>query len=188
MRTTPPFPHTSSWRDARLKAQGQLHLPFTVFLRHVDEPNLRNRTRKPTVEYNEVWIKKNSPLTKTKKHTGPTKEVGHANSDGLVTQRLWWIQNGSRNSRRSDHVTLEFVPAIINKSNVPSRVSVYNANHLQTYRFPLADSWHFGNWSICGLMHLWTALSPLLYTSRSDTYCNNTKNVNHNSIHWSFNI
>jgi hypothetical protein len=48
---------------------------------------------------------------------------------------------GSSNSRRlQNHVALEFVRAIINKSNLPSRVSAHNADYAQTDRFPQAKS------------------------------------------------
>jgi len=96
-----------------------------------------------------------APVRKrTKQNTGATKEVGHANGEGSVTQRLRWIQNGSRNSRQlQNHVALEFVRAINNKSNLPSRVSSHNADYAQTDRFPLAKSWHFWKQNSNGLMH-----------------------------------
>jgi hypothetical protein len=90
MRTRPPLLHTSSWRGAYLQPQGQLHPPFTEFLRHVDKPIPSKKDQKSngTVGGGGMNEGKVPVMKRTKQNTGATKEVGHANGDGSVTQRL----------------------------------------------------------------------------------------------------
>jgi hypothetical protein len=88
MRTKPLLLHTSSWRGAYLQPQGQLHPPFTVFPRHVDKPKPSN-DQKSNGTVGGAMNEGKAPVRKrTKQNTGATKEVGHANGDGSVTQRL----------------------------------------------------------------------------------------------------